>query len=764
MSLRKLIALAGGCLLAAAGAGAQSFDFPAAAAGDPTALAQAMPGLAAAVLATYRDARDADRRTDLDNRFRLQIVAGRYAEAAATLASLRALPEGDPSPQTGATRLLYEVFARTKVRESGEGVPLDEAFRRSFRDAFAPLDDRTAALAIRALEVDPAALQQNVDQALAPQKGESAIPLARALDLVRAYQAQTAFRSFAPLAAPLIAEDDGRRYLIDRDVAVRAPDGATVCALVVRPRAASGRLPALLNFTIYADPGTTMDEARRTASHGYAGVEGLTRGKGCSPDRPVPYEQDGADAAAVIDWISRQAWSDGRVGMYGGSYEGFTQWAAAKHRPPALRALMPSVTAAPGIDVPMEGNVFQTFVYYWPFYTTDNKTLDNTPYNDRARWGRMNQAWYRQGSAYRALDQIDGTPNPFFDRWLEHPDYDAYWQSMIPYRQEFAGIDIPVLTTTGYYDDGQIGALYYFREHHRYRPGAEHYLLIGPYDHIRGQRGTFGRLGIPQVFLRGYETDPVAQIDLGELRYQWFDFVLRGAPRPAVLKDKVNYEVMGANQWRHVPTLAAMGPGKLRLHLGPARRGGAYRLLAHRPRAGASVRQTVDLADRTDADRNSPGGGIVDKELDGSNALVFKSDPFRRPVELSGLFSGRLDLITNKRDLDFAVELYELTAGGEYVQLSYYMARASYVKDRTRRHLLTPGRRQRLDFRSGRLTSRRLQPGSRLVAVLRILKSPGAQINYGTDKDVSDETIAEAGAPLTIRWYGESFLDVPVRR
>jgi len=82
---------------------------------------------------------------------------------------------------------------------------------------------------------------------------------------------------------------------------------------------------------------------------GYAGVEGFTRGKACSPDKPIPYEHDGADAAAVIDWISRQPWSDGRVGMYGGSYEGFTQWAAAKHRPKALKAMMPSVTAAPGI-------------------------------------------------------------------------------------------------------------------------------------------------------------------------------------------------------------------------------------------------------------------------------------------------------------------------------------------------------------------------------------------------------------------------------
>ena len=226
---------------------------------------------------------------------------------------------------------------------------------------------------IRALGADPSSIEQAWKDALEAEKGKSSLPLAEALALIRAYQVEQVFAAAVPLAPALIAEDDARRYTIDRDVQVRTADGATVCALVVRPRTASGPLPALLNFTIYADPGTSMDEARRTASHGYAGVEGFTRGKACSPDAPVPYENDGADAAAVIDWISRQPWSDGRVGMYGGSYEGFTQWAAAKHLPKALKAMMPSVTAAPGIDVPMEGNVFQTFVYYWPFYTTDQQ-------------------------------------------------------------------------------------------------------------------------------------------------------------------------------------------------------------------------------------------------------------------------------------------------------------------------------------------------------------------------------------------------------
>ena len=746
-------------------AAAQPFAFPGAAVEDPATLSRSMPGLAREVIAVYReDNQETDRRKYLDNLLRLQIVAGQYADADATLTSLRALGASSVSPQADATRVLYEVFARTRARQGEDGSAFDEALRQSFRETLGRLDDRTSALVMRALGVDLPAVQQNLTDALEPQKGKSAISLADALTLIRAYQAEQAFRSFAPLAASLIAEDDRRRYVIDQDIPVRTPDGATVCVLVVRPRSVAGRLPALLNFTIYADPKTTLDEARRTASNGYAGVEGLTRGKGCSPEPPVPYEKDGSDAAALIDWISRQPWSDGRVGMFGGSYEGFTQWAAAKHMPKALKALMPSVTAAPGVDVPMEGNVFQSFVYYWPFYTTTNKTLDTGPYNDRARWRRMNREWYAKGPAYRTLDKIDGTPNPFFDRWLDHPSYDSYWQGMIPYRQEFARIDIPVLTTTGYYDDAQIGALYYFNQHHEYAAGARHYLLIGPYDHIRGQRGTISRLGNPLTSLRGYETDPVAQIDLGELRYQWFDFIFKGAPRPSLLKDKVNYEVMGANVWKHAPSLAAMANQGSRFHLSAEKTGETYRLSARKPSGETFVPQRVDLADRTDIDRVFPGGGIVDKGLNSWNGVVFASDPLLEPTELSGLFSGRLEFITNKKDLDFSVELYELTAKGEYVALSTYMARASYVRDPGRRQLLTPGRRERLDFRSGRLTSRRFQPGSRLVVVLSVLKSPGAQINYGTGKDVSDETIADAGEPLTIKWFGDSFIDIPVRR
>jgi predicted acyl esterase len=144
--------------------------------------------------------------------------------------------------------------------------------------------------------------------------------------------------------------------------------------------------------------------------------------------------------------------------------------------------------------------------------------------------------------------------------------------------------------------------------------------------------------------------------------------------------------------------------------------------------------------------------------------LVFISQPLPRPTEMSGLFSGHLEFITNKSDFDFQVSLYELSPDGNYFQLAPYWSRASYVQDLTHRHLLVAGKPQSLDFRSVRLMSRMLQAGSRLVAVLSIIKESGRQINYGSGKEVSDESIADATTPLQISWFGSSYLDLPVHR
>ena len=650
--------------------------------------------------------------SDPDDLFRVQLAAGQYGAAVKTLAQM------PPS----AAKVRWEIYAKSKA----EGIPFADAFRATMRT----LDDNTAHRVLWSFGTPLVALRN----ALRAARGD--------LDVVKKTVGVEAYESFAPLVPALAAEDDARRYVVEKDVPFRTPDGGTVCVLIIRPRT-DVRLPALLNFTIYADPQNNYDEARRTASNGYAGVVGLTRGKACSGDTPEPYEHDGADAAALIGWIAAQPWSDGRVGMYGGSYEGGTTWAAVKHRPRALKAIMNGAPVAPGVDVPMEGSVFWSFVYPWPFYTTNNKMLDNDTYSQSERWQRLDREFYASGRAYRDLDKIDGTPNPVFRKWLAHPSYDAYWQSMIPYGDEFARVDIPVLTTAGYYYGGPGAAMYYFTEHRKHRPNAEHYLLVGPYDHVRGHSGTIGLLGTKSMTnVAGYEIEPAAHIDMGALRYQWFDYVFKRGPKPALLADNVNTFEVGANRWTHAPSIAAMARERRRVQLKKS-------LL------------TVNFADRSDAERE--GGNVVDKAIDTANAVKFVDAPIEKPLTMSGLFSGHLAFTTNKKDFDFEVDLYELTAAGDYIQLSSYWSRASYNGHRARRVLLKPGKRQALDFTGNRIMTKLLQPGSRIVVVLRVIKEPGRQINYGTGKDVSDETIADAKTPLRITWSAESWIDVPVR-
>ena len=727
MKLKLLVLV---CLPAVA-AQAQQFEFPNTALSDTAILAQRLPVLAAAVLKVYRDS---NRGVYLGNLFRLQAVAGKYAESRATLAML-ARDYRSSVPEIRATNLLYTVYATAKQRG---GLP------QEFARALQQLDDKTAALVLRALAVGPQALDGAVRGALRGQRGQTTIALPAALQLVRAWHTRDALRAIAAIAAPVIAADDRRRYVLSSNIPVRTPDGATSCVFVVRPKRPS-RVTALFNFTIYADTLTKLIELRRVASNGYAGVVGYTRGKLCSPDRPVAYVHDGGDGAAVVDWIAKQPWSDGRVGMFGGSYEGFTQWAVAKHMPKALKTIIPAVAVAPGLDVPMEGNVFVNFIYPWPFFTLDDKALDSVTYNDFPRWNRLNREWYTSGRSYRELDQIDGTPNPGFDEWIAHPTYDAWWQGMIPYGAEFSRVTIPVLETAGYYFGGPGAALYYFTEHRKYLPGAEHYLVIGPYDHPQGQRGVVNALGdtVSNLSPAGYEIDPVARLDFWPLRFQWFDWVFRGAAKPALLRDKLNYEVLGANLWKHAPSVEKMADATSRIPLGPAE-------------------LEVNFADRSDIDRVIAGGGIVAGAIDTVDALKFVSAPIAEPVELSGLFSGELNLVTNKQDFDLYVSLSELTPRGEYVLLSTLNQRASHVESVTERKLLTPGQPVRLRFKSIRLISRRLQAGSRLVVILGPIKGPVIQLNLGSGKDPSDETIADAGPPLRIELLSGSYMDVPI--
>ena len=107
--------------------------------------------------------------------------------------------------------------------------------------------------------------------------------------------------------------------------------------------------------------------------------------------------------------------------MYGGSYSGFAQWAATKNLHPALKTIVPSVSAAPGLAEPMENGVFTNFLYPWPLYVSTNKFVNDSIYSDRNRYPGLYFNWFEKGVAFNKLDSLDGLDNVFFQKWFGMP-------------------------------------------------------------------------------------------------------------------------------------------------------------------------------------------------------------------------------------------------------------------------------------------------------------------------------------------------------
>jgi len=573
---------------------------------------------------------------------------------------------------------------------------------------------------------------------------------------------------------PRIVTENDTTYLIQDSVLINTRDGAKIHAIVVRNAKVIKPSPTVLFHTIYARK-SDLKRAKKAVDNGYVGVISYTRGKGISPNEIVPYLHETTDTYDVIDWISKQGWSNQKVGMYGGSYVGFVQWASVKHKVhPALKTIVPSVSVAPGIAEPMENGVHPNFHYAWHHYVSNDKYLDTTSYFNGKRWRDLNMNWYEKGIAYKSMDSLDGLPNPQFRERLLHPTYDTYWQNMMPYKEEFSHINIPVLTTTGYYDGGQIGAFHYLREHNKYNKNAEHYLVIGPYTH-------FGAQQKPSANILGYNIDPVAQIDITALIFEWFDYILKGKVKPALLKDKINYQIMGANTWGHASSLETMANDTLKYYFGNNRSNITFKSTYDSGNNGINkhytldtilaknegyLEQKIDFSDRSNLTWNSSGwSSIIGESITIGQGFSFVSEAVTSDFEFNGSFHGELNVSINKKDFDCTVLLFEQTAEGKFFALTLpYVGRASFVRDVENRLLLTPNVKTKIPFDKVRMTSKKINKGSRIVVVINIIKEPFTEINYGTGKNVSEETIADAKEPLIIKWYNDSYIKIPIKK
>ncbi|WP_288243950.1 CocE/NonD family hydrolase [uncultured Chryseobacterium sp.] len=690
-----------------------------------------------------------------DNLFRLNMINEKNDLALFYLNSLRSILVKKNSASSNAMGSQFEIYINTVKQTKKNSSNFYKIYEEEFNKKYAKLTVKEQNTLTQNFVFDTKKAEKDIEEILLKKIKDDSIEIKDAIQLCRKYNSLNVAKKTFTQAKNLLKKLDKENFTVYDSIKVTTKDhGDLTLSVVVYNKIPKPQNTILIN-TIYSDE-TNINDAKEYASAGYACVILNTRGKHLSTSKIEPFEHESEDINEVINWIIKQPWSNGKIGMIGGSYLGFSQWAATKRLHPALKTIIPQAPVGIGtMDFPLNNNVFTSYALRWLNYVTNSKMTNYEDF-DEEKWNPVYKKWYETGRPFKRLDSISGKTNEIFQRWLTHPSYDKYWQNMVPYKKEFSKINIPVLTITGYYDSDQLGALYYLKEHYKYDRNADHFLIIGPYDHA-GAQGNIKKQ------LRGYTIDKTANIDLNKICIEWFDYVLKGKEKPTFIKDKVNYQVMGTNLWKSTNNIDDFDKNKLKFFLENANH--KLNLATSKNKNTNFSSLKVDFKDRTDADELlALKYDVIENSLYNKNNLIFSTDSFDKAFEFSGNFTGKLTFTINKKDVDLYAYLYELMPNGKYFLLSTYLGRASYSENSGERKLIISNKKTTLSIYNNEFVSKKIEKGSKLILVVGVNKSPLWQINYGTGKDVSEESIADAKEPLEIKWYNDSYIEIPVMK
>ena len=384
-------------------------------------------------------------------------------------------------------------------------------------------------------------------------------PLRAALVLVVAFVAA----GFTLAAAQPSASRLGPGYDIEMSRMIPMRDGVTLEAWIFKPSQLKIKAPAVLELTQYGIDGGRHQDFITFIQRGYVFVQVEVRGRGRSGGEKSDTLglQVGRDGYDAVEWIASQPWSDRHVFMYGGSFVGLTQWRTAAQIPPHLSGIAPYVPIYPGWDVPNTNGIPQAWTAVILGYTA-GRTL-NTEFIAGNYWQKKMLEHYAQQRSFRTLDESIGiAPDDWWmvdsrgkklslmKMWLDHVGDEAFNLAAEPKPTDFAKMDFPILTATGFFDDDQPGTLHYYSRYSEYASAKEVsdlLLIIEPWDHLGTQH--------PDKTIEGLPIPVNAVLDMNKLQADWYDWALGRGPRPELLRDRVTYYMMGANEWRYAHSL-----------------------------------------------------------------------------------------------------------------------------------------------------------------------------------------------------------------
>jgi putative CocE/NonD family hydrolase len=463
-------------------------------------------------------------------------------------------------------------------------------------------------------------------------------------------------------------------------VRVKMRDGVLLAADIYRPQT-EGKFPVILTRTPYnrKDPAT----GNFLASHGYVVIQQDTRGRFDSGGEFYPFKHETNDGYDTIEWAAGLPYSDGRVGMYGGSYVGATQMLAAASNPPHLVGIFPYITAAEYYEgwTYEGGALMQWFASSWSSGLAVDTLQRKTAALTRSK------EWVEKLPVddYRLLNMPTvADVAPYFRDWIEHETNDEFWRA-VKISDHYGKMNIKALHSGGWHDIFSGGSIRNFIDMRKQAPTAEardgQRLLMGPWAHAatspEGKIGdvTFGKQAV---------------LNMNETILKWYDYIMKGKQNEFATGKPVRIFVMGDNVWRDENEfpLARTEYTKYYLHSGKGANsaGGDGTLSPVAPKTEKPDAFEYDPANpvptiggRLCCGLGFPPGPFDQRPNEGrSDVLVYSTPPLAHDVEVTGFITAELYASTSAADTDFTAMIVDVDPSGYARYLGDGIMRARY--------------------------------------------------------------------------------------
>ncbi len=500
------------------------------------------------------------------------------------------------------------------------------------------------------------------------------------------------------LAATPVPMAQDQTVVIDTGVRTKMHDGISLVADVFRPKAA-GRYPVLLERTPYnrRDPET----GSFLASHGYVVILQDTRGRFDSEGEFNPFRNEAQDGYDTVEWAAALPYSDGRVGMFGGSYVGATQMLAASAQPPHLVSIFPYVTASEYYEgwTYQSGALAQWFASSWASGLASD-TVRRKSTSHPTEWIAALPV-----DDYRLIDlPFREELAPYFRDWVQHETNDAYWKE-VKVSDHYSQMKVKALHAGGWHDLFLKGSITNFMEMRKAAATSEaregQRLLVGPWAHAatspEGKIGdvTFGKSAV---------------LDMNRTIVQWADWSLKGAQNEWATGAPVRLFIMGRNQWRDEREFPLARTQYTRYYLRASRPAntvsGNGLLLREKPASEPTdtyeynpLNPVPTVGGRLCCSAGFPPGPFDQRPLDGRpDVLVFTTFPLEKDLEVTGFLRLELYASSSAVDTDFTAVLADVGPDGYARFLTDGIVRARYRNSTEKAELIRPGEIYKFDM------------------------------------------------------------------